>query len=182
MVFLRQRDSKILMANQKEGMTLIECMIYCTLLAWMGMLVAQLGHRYVRLTQSLGNQSKLMADVCVAGDLLARDVASAMPQGDSWRLATGSNLIFSVNNRQIGWTVTNNQLVRFVGIYDAASDKWHSYSRSLTLDCVEDVSFTIKKSPSDNVVNHVTLELLAKAGHQNCLFKRRFFLRNGVVL
>lgn len=170
------------MSNQKEGMTLIECMIYCALLAWMGMLVAQLGHRYVRLTQSLGNQSKLMADVCVAGDLLARDVASALPQGDNWKLVKLNSLIFNVNNKQVGWTVVNNQLVRFVGAYDAANDKWRSYSRSLTLDWVENVLFTIKKSPSDNVVNRVTLELSAKAGHQNCLFKRRFFLRNGVTL
>jgi len=158
------------------GFSLIECMIYCMVLAilfmtWFhGMVVAHTAF-VKKATKTIQ-----LSNVYAAHDMLIRDIRHAPSKSTQWKLCTNTQLIWHQQENDIGWMIHNNTLFRIEGTYDAERQKWCKKKQSVALFDVARISFT--KHSMLEYIKSIKCKLVLL---NNETIDMQVALRNGVV-
>ncbi len=78
-----------------------------------------------------------------AYDAVLRDVASAPPLS-TWKETTSSQLIWTLQEQDIGWVVSKKQLYRITGNYNIRTKKWAKKNKALVASLNDENAFLIK--------------------------------------
>ncbi len=139
------------------GFSLIEAMIYCTVLAilvmtWFhGMITSHVA--FARESERITQLSNLYA----AQDILRHDIRQASAHVDAWKKQSDSEIIWHVHKADVGWVLQDGVLLRIEGNYDSKQKKWHDKKQSIALFDVSQVSFV--KHGDKNYIKSITCQL-----------------------
>jgi hypothetical protein len=130
------------MIMKKVGFSLIECMIYCMVMA---ITMAFWFHGIAIFNRLCKHQTKeinLLSSVYSTFDVFVRDLRIAPYDSNLWPLRTHSSFIFKYNaSTYIGWEYKDAAMVRYQGSYDCRTHTWLKKTKSLVLTTVQDCSF-----------------------------------------
>lgn len=125
----------------RGGFGLIECMIYCLLVALLAVTWMQGIASVCRALSGYSRQCNAMVVLYSAHDLLVRDLRNAPRTNKGWKKVLPTELIWHTNGTDIGWQFIDNQLVRMEGVYQAGSDSWSKRSKSIVATNLEQIQF-----------------------------------------
>lgn len=156
------------------GFSLIECMIYF----FISTLLLTVVINWVVTTQSrvssASKQCNQWMGHVTALDFICRDLRAAPSNQAEWKKINTTELIWHLDDNDIGWSMENAQLFRSEGTYVASSGQWNTRTKSLVDDAIGSVSFDVKRNPKfPEELQRIT-----------CTFdkiSRTITLRNGVV-
>lgn len=146
----------------KNGFSLIECMVYCILVAMIMMLWFNGVGSFTRLCTAQANQTNSITTVYSALDVFVRDVRKAPRNFIQWPLITDTAFIFSADNYSIGWEYKDRQLLRYHGNYNSNNKQWVKKTKSLVLDNVHACSFAYTHSNHAMMSIEIALDLRGK--------------------
>lgn len=141
---------------KKDGFSLLECMVYCMLIAIVMMVWFTGVASFTRTCTAQADQTNLLSTVYSALDVLVRDVRKAPRNLYAWSLMSNVAFIFKVDDLFIGWEYKDGHLLRYQGNYDHITKQWSKKTKSLVLDNVQQCAFTF------NYVNQnmISLEIV----------------------
>lgn len=147
---------------KKNGFSLIECMLYCILVAVIMMLWFNGVASFTRLCTAQANQTNSIATVYSALDVFVRDVRKAPHNLIQWPLMTDTVFIFALNDSSIGWEYKDGQLLRYHGNYNGNNKQWIKKTKSLVLDNVQACFFVFNHSNHTMMSIEIALDLWGK--------------------
>lgn len=136
-----------------KGFSLIECMLYCAIVAVIMLLWFNGVASFIRTCTTQANQINSLSAVYSALDVLVRDIRKAPNLASAWPLITDSIFVFEefhdspesptqTNSSSIGWEYKDKQLLRYQGNYKSNKQEWTKRAKSLVLSDVETCSFS----------------------------------------
>lgn len=157
----------------KDGFSLIGCMIYCLILATIMMLWFNGVVSYTRLCTTQAHQINTLSTAYSALDVFARDIRNAPHEFAMWPLITDTTFIFKLDESiYIGWEYAQGQLIRYQGNYSSDHMQWLKRTKSLILDSVQNCSFSF------NYLNQDIVSIGTNFILQGKKFNRMAYVRN----
>jgi type II secretory pathway pseudopilin PulG len=154
----------------QHGFSVIECMVYFVLITFLIMLLlGWIVQLQVRLKKNQDQIVQLTA-VYVAHDLFRNDVLSAVPDKESWKKISDTELIWHAHDMDIGWLYEQGKLFRYQGTYHAHGT-WNNLIKSVVADSLGSVRYAMimhnttivgVKMVSDTVSTVVALNVRGK--------------------
>lgn len=128
----------------KKGFSLIECMVYLSLLT---VLVPMVFVWLSSFSSSALKQNQLhtVIDLYLARDFIVQDIQKGSADIRQWKLTRTNYLIWNMGNDDIGWELRDNKLYRYSGQYDQKKDQWNVKSKSVIAQGITRFSTEIKQ-------------------------------------
>jgi hypothetical protein len=125
----------------QKGYLALEFSVYFFLTVLMVMLTLEWAVAYyaqctARVTQNVQEQ-----EISGAHSVLERDLYQACHYVQNWKKISGHECIWTVQDKDIGWCIKDQSLVRMQGSYNAHAGRWHAYTTALIAQCVQDIMF-----------------------------------------
>ncbi len=147
---------------KKTGFSLIECMVYCVIVATIIMLWFNGVASFTGLCNAQAHQINSLSTVYSALDVFTRDVRKAPHTLYAWPLITNTSFVFELDGFFIGWEYTNKKLFRYQGDYNSITKQWVKKAKSLVLDNVQECSFSFNYFNQNMVSIEITLMVYGK--------------------
>jgi prepilin-type N-terminal cleavage/methylation domain-containing protein len=127
----------------RKGFTLIECLIYLVLIAFIATIsisaIKQLWDVCIRSEK----KRTLLINMMAAHDVLLHDLQQAPQTKKKWKICDASCLIWrNQNEEDRGWVHEEGSLFRITGIYDSKKKSWQKKSKNLVAPGIQKVQFT----------------------------------------
>ncbi len=146
--------------KRKKGFSLIEVMMYMTLLSFVSLMVMQhvmKSMAHLTRVRTRGNTINTLNQVA---SLIVRDIQAASALRDSWKKILPDSCIFHNDGYDCGWLLSKGNLYRIKGLYDAQTDCWKKKKKQRVLLDVDTVEFTV--TSDEKRVHSVKVILSAK--------------------
>ena len=157
----------------KLGFSLIECMLYCGILALVMMLWFNGVSFFTRACFAQTCQINSVSTLYTAFDVIIRDIRKAPKNLSSWSLLSNSKFVFKLDKtNSIGWEFINGQLIRYQGAYNYENKQWAKRTKSLVLKDIEKGSFSF------NYMNQQLISLLITIKSHGKTIERISYLLN----
>jgi len=142
----------------KNGFSLIECMVYCVLMATIMLIWFNGVASFTRLCNTYAYHTNALSTVYSALDVFARDIRKAPHAAYLWPLVTDTAFIFTLpDSTSIGWECTDGQLLRYQGNYNSVAQQWSKKTKSLILDTIQTGSFAFNNLNQENMSAEIRL-------------------------
>ena len=138
--------------RNKKGFSLLSFLLYLMIFSLMTFFLC---HIIVSLViPSLSSMRTCQSSMAlhIASDLFVRDVHAGV---DNWKLITPHELIWQVNDYDIGWSFTDNYLKRTTGLYNGG---WKDKTTSIVAAGIAQATFTAEKAQNRIVGVELKLE------------------------
>ncbi len=158
------------------GFTLLECLIYIAVTALLVMLVT---HFFMTTCIEIITHNQLMNNLTwaySAQELLTRDLETVPYKDGLWKKACCSEIIFTRDAVDIGWSLKNRQLRRTQGQYDVRTARWTQSTTNLVIDKV--VNLTFKLIKIKNITRALSYTLVFEINHSEYTLERTVALKN----
>jgi hypothetical protein len=129
---------------KRYGFSLIEFLIYCTLLMFMSFLVLQFFYIHSRGLFAIAQKNQSAISLYNCFDILNRDIQSAYSQPEYWHYSS-DEIVFKTNNECIGWVLKNKNVYRIKGDYNFLSGHWNTKSKTLLFKHAKKFEITLIK-------------------------------------
>ena len=126
---------------QRQGFSLIECMVYATLLAFMSLLTASWMIRSSTMVRSQTACANVCSKSGLVFDYLAKDIKTALSDNASWPVRERNSIIFNTGDGAIGWKQKGSVLYRTTGIYRRG--RWSEHFTSVVERGVRECRFDL---------------------------------------
>jgi len=141
----------------RDGFSLIECMVYCVIVATIMMLWFNGVASFTRVCTTQAGQINLTSTAYSALDVFVRDIRKAPHNFNEWPLMTDTACVFKLDEYSIGWEYKDGQLFRYQGNYNGSDKQWVKKTKSLVLDALQGCSFAYNRSNQTMVSIEITL-------------------------
>ncbi len=108
----------------KKDITLLECLLYMTFMAWLFSASMIMVSRTWRDCITISRKQRSSITLYSAYDLLVRDLQCAPSGRAAWKEITPTTLIWHSGGADIGWFVQDKSLIRAQGEYSTVTKKW----------------------------------------------------------
>jgi len=143
------------------GFSLIECLIYCAILALMSLLVFAYFSRQNNALRTFVASGQRSMDCFIACQLLAADIIQAEPK-QMWWHQTNDEYIFKTSQESVAWRLHEHNVYRAKGEYDFARHAWEHKSTALVARHVAALSIQTQKNNA--MVTAVTIRITHDSG------------------
>lgn len=148
---------------KRAGFSLIECMVYCLLIATIMMLWFNGVASFTRICTAQAYQTNSLSAVYSALDVFARDIRRAPHATYLWPVITDTAFVFTLPDlSNIGWEYRDDQLIRYHGNYNNAKKQWIKKTKSLILDNVQTCSFIFNRLDQEGMSVQIALVFYGK--------------------
>ena len=147
---------------KRSGFSLIECMVYCIMVATIMMLWFNGLASFTRLCTAQSCQINSISTAYSALDVFVRDIRKAPHPLFVWPLTMDTAFIFKLDDLFIGWEYADKKLFRYQGDYNNKTKQWIKRSKSLVLDNVQECSFSFNCFNQDIVSIKIMLMVQGK--------------------
>jgi type II secretory pathway component PulJ len=148
---------------KKSGFSLIECMVYCLIMATIMMLWFNGVASFTRICTAQMYQTNSLSTVYSALDVFTRDIRKAPHATYVWPVITDIAFVFTLPDASsIGWEYKNNRLLRYHGQYNSATKQWIKKTKSLILTDVQTCSFLFNRLNQEDMSVQILLTLHGK--------------------
>jgi hypothetical protein len=145
------------MYDKQSGFSLIECMIYSTVLAiFITIFFNGITHWIAQLTKQ-GISTHILYELYAAHDLLIRDLRQAPTDRFEWKKITEEQVVWRGRDIDIGWYVHQGNLYRSSGSFNQSTDQWITHTKSLVARSVSDCKFSAHYT--DHGLQYITVTL-----------------------
>lgn len=162
------------MNRQERGFSLIECLIYCTVMSLLALLVFEFFLKNSLTARQFTKQGKQVMSTHAAHAFLANDIQCAACHKSSWDVSDPHAFVCRVGQAAVGWHVKDGSLYRTSGQYDFAFGYWVHKSRSLV---AERTQFAYQVYQNAQTITGMDTQLQADRAHS----KRTTYLTNKVI-
>ncbi len=125
-----------------KGITLLECLLYMTFMAWLFSASMILVSRTWRDCLTISRKQRSSITLYSAYDLLVRDIQCAPRTRSAWKEIMPATLIWHYGGIDIGWFVQDKSLIRAQGEYSTVTKKWKKRHANV-IALVDKVQFEI---------------------------------------
>jgi type II secretory pathway pseudopilin PulG len=136
----------------KKGFSLIESLIYCCIMAILGVLVAQFFVKQSRFYMYMRMSQQRIMMLYAAQDLLVQDLQRADSSAEQWDTRYEHLLICGMGIDSYGWILKNTKLYRITGQYNFNTHSWHNKSTTLVADHITHFGYALVRSPDDTIM------------------------------
>ncbi len=130
-----------------RGFSLIEYMVYLTIFAIIAPTIASLLHSTWRTIINEDKYIVAVANCYCAHDLLLKDAHKASKEPESWKKITEDEVIFTIDQGDIGWKWHKQKLIRSQGLYNASKKAWAKQTKSVVALGLDKVAFAVNTTP-----------------------------------
>lgn len=165
--------------NNDCGFSLVEVMIYITLLGLMAGLVMTGTVSMLALLQKQYRKLAIQESVWAAHDVLSRDVYAAPYGMKQWKCITSNACVWADHGHDLGVMVEKNTLYRVVGLFDFDKQTWIKKRRTVLCNNVEHFSLVPHKAGTKII--GLTIMITARQNESYYSMERMLTLRKRVV-
>lgn len=141
---MKQLIRNFFLHNAMQGTTLIECLLYCTLLV----LLTTISFSWLSRTQAaLQKQTKINNESI--NDMILRDVImnvlrQAPSDARKWKKRDSHEIVWSQHDHDVGISYEKGQLIRSEGLFLVAIGQWKTRTKSIISNTLKKFAFSLK--------------------------------------
>lgn len=172
----------------KKGFLLIEALIYLILSSLFFLLLFQFVVRTYSNHKNLRHKNSHESELSNLANILTRDIQSASKDIISWKKISNEELIFKVNNIDIGYICNGQKIYRIEGQYNKASGNWTNKIQSLSCRHIKKFSTSINTQEYTKKYNNTFKEIKIVSFFIETIFNNKTFKitkcvcpRNGAI-
>jgi len=128
--------------RNKKGFSLLSFLLYLMCFTMIMLFSCHIVVLFVIPSFSAMHKCQSIIASHIATDLFVRDIREIVPNQCHWKLITPHELIWEINERNIGWRFSNNCLERIEGVYNQG---WKHKTTSIIATGIKQATFTVKK-------------------------------------
>lgn len=164
----------------KRGFLLIECVMYCALLAILMCATLHLTLRVYQASRHAGATCTAWSQLETALDVFSRDVAQALPIAAHWEKDV-SHIQFQTNEASaISWGLHKGSLVRRAREYNTQKKTWRSAVKSVAIEKCADMHLDVAINDEGHAQS-VTLRCIAEINSKKYEIERTAYLYNRML-
>lgn len=159
------------MNQHKSGFTIIELLVYFSLLCFLSFALFSWLTRVVLIN----NVSCPFITGHIAGDCFARDMRSAGAKKEDWLVKNRHEIVFCTRKETIGWLLKKNVLHRITGKYDTTKKLWLKKTTSIVAHTIDELNFSFNETNTKMHMVCMNITKLNKTfSHSVCLRREMF--------
>ena len=160
--------------KKQNGFFIIEIILYVALVSWLFLLIFQFISNERKLLVAGVSRFHSYINLNNAADIFMRDIRQAPASLRQWKNFDDGCIIWHSKDRDIGWEIKKDKMIRIYGIFVEDKNKWKGANRSCMVPRFIEASFTVEKSLQSDVVKSLIFHVKTK----DASIKRKVFLKN----
>lgn len=141
----------------KSGFTLIESIIFLIFSSIIIVLsINFVGYFILNISNQL-DQVHRYIDMAIGFERLTNDLRNASVSKDSWKKLSDKEIIFSHQDKDYGWLIKQDKLLRYSGKFNIKNSSWSKRVISVVMQNITKLKF-INKNKLDNYISGITIE------------------------
>ena len=164
----------------KKGFLLIECVIYCGLLALIMCATLQLTLRTYQVSRYAGITCTAWTQLETALDVFSRDIAQALPEPVYWQKDTSHIQFQTQELSAVSWGLHKGALVRRAREYNEHKKTWRSAVKNVAIEKCNNMRIEVITNQEGHA-HAVTLYCVAEINGRQHQIERTAYLYNRIL-
>jgi hypothetical protein len=149
----------VIAMHNKKGFSLLSFLLYLMLFSLITLLLCHIIVSLIIPSLSSIRTCQSVVTLHIATDLFVRDVRAGI---DTWKVIKPDELIWQTDDSDVGWSLSDNRLVRNTGLY--SNQEWKNKTSSIVAVGIDKIIFRPEKA--HNQIVGIGLELIPIAAHK----------------
>lgn len=125
----------------RNGFSLLECQVYLFLMTLSVLMMGTFMLNFLPSLRTLPTTLHNKIQLIVAYHVLVHDVAQAPFLLSCWKKKTATDVVWTIQGNDYGWSLHKKKLLRTKGIFNTVNQQWQEKVMSIALDQVKEISF-----------------------------------------